>query len=162
MSVRWSAKGVMTNATMTRMKAFLSAVLGVLASWVARLRGRSGCPARVSARDVNQSDGQIRGRGLALVGIGLGTLGTFACVLFSVAFALLHVREAGAKKTCENNLRRMGRFSTSITIFMATFRTGPYSPGASSPAAMLELAVQLACFPRPESSRGVQGSLALG
>jgi prepilin-type processing-associated H-X9-DG protein len=100
----------MPNATVISVKALLSAILGVLALALLAFAGVPAILLGLSAlRDVHESDGQVRGRGLALVGMGLGTLGTFACVLFSVAFALLHVREVGAKKTCENNLRRIGQ-----------------------------------------------------
>jgi prepilin-type processing-associated H-X9-DG protein len=98
------------NATATSVKALLSAVLGVLALGLLAFAGVPAVLLGLSAlRDVHESDGRLRGRGLALVGMGLGTLGTCACLLFSIAFALLHVREVGAKKTCENNLRRIGQ-----------------------------------------------------
>lgn len=100
----------MPNATVTSVKAWLSAVLGVLALGLLAFAGVPAILLGLSAlRDVHESEGRLRGRGLALVGMGLGTLGTCACILFSAALVLLHVREVGARKTCDNNLRRLGQ-----------------------------------------------------
>lgn len=91
-------------------KALLSAVLGVLAL---PLLAFTGVPALLlglrALREVNESDGQLRGRGLALAGMLLGAVGTLGCVVFSVALGLLHIREVGARSTCNNNLRRLGQ-----------------------------------------------------
>ena len=96
--------------TATSVKALLSAVLGVLALVLLAFACVPALLLGLSAlREVNQSDGRLRGRGLAIAGMVLGGVGTVGCVVFLVALGLLHLREAGARTTCNNNLRRLGQ-----------------------------------------------------
>ena len=61
-----------------------------------------------SLRGVNAAEGRLRGRRLALAGIGLGIAGCVLAVLglAVVVYVTLHVRSQ--RLECENNLRRIG------------------------------------------------------
>src|SRR5207248_2298798 len=76
------------------------------------LLGVAGVPALLlglhAVRTINASDGRLRGRGLALAGMTLGTVGmtvTAAGVLLMIFF---HLRASAHRAECSNHLRQIG------------------------------------------------------
>lgn len=59
-------------------------------------------------REVNASDGRLRGQRLAWAGMVLGLLGTLECVGGMAAWGLLRLQEVSARVTCQNNQRVLG------------------------------------------------------
>ena len=75
-------------------------------------------------RDINHSDGRLRGRGLALAGLAAGALGTVALVLGVVVLVLYEVRQRAAKVDCQNNLMHIGQALTGYHDKHGTFPAG--------------------------------------
>jgi prepilin-type processing-associated H-X9-DG protein len=94
----------------TSVKAVAAFVLGLLS--VAALLF-TGLPALVvgwlALRQINGSDGRLRGRRLAIAGMVLGGAGTLVGVVGVVSLVLLNMREAADRLACQNNLRRIGQ-----------------------------------------------------
>ena len=84
-------------------KAVLSVILGLLCLGVpALLLGYWGL------REVNESDGRIKGRRLAVAGMILGGLGTLLCLAGVPAVWIVGLREKANRAACRNNLRVIG------------------------------------------------------
>lgn len=90
-------------------KAILSAILGALSFFLFIL---TGLPAIflgfLSLREINASDGRMRGRPLALFGMIAGAVGSLLFIAGLTAIVLLHLRETAARAMCEANLGRLG------------------------------------------------------
>ncbi|HZT81001.1 MAG TPA: DUF1559 domain-containing protein [Gemmataceae bacterium] len=90
-------------------KAVASCVLGVLALALFIV---AGLPAMVlgwlGLREVNASDGRLRGRGLAIAGLLLGSAGSVVTVAGLLAIVFTSLREGAQRLECLNNLRQMG------------------------------------------------------
>jgi prepilin-type processing-associated H-X9-DG protein len=91
-----------TTSPRTSRLALASLFLGIL-----------GVPALVfgflGLRAVNASDGQLKGRRLALAGMALGGIVSFLSLLGCLAVVLLHVREKSNRAECANNNRQTGQ-----------------------------------------------------
>jgi prepilin-type processing-associated H-X9-DG protein len=89
--------------------AVVSLVLGLLSVvlWIV-----TGLPALVlglaAVRQINGSEGRLRGQRLAVAGMVLGGLGTLATALGVLAMVVLAMREQAAEAECRNNLRLIG------------------------------------------------------
>jgi prepilin-type processing-associated H-X9-DG protein len=59
-------------------------------------------------REVNASDGRLRGRWLALTGLALGGLATTVTVVWALAEVALRLRATSHRTECVNNLRQLG------------------------------------------------------
>jgi Protein of unknown function (DUF1559) len=59
-------------------------------------------------RQINASDGRLRGRFLTFLGMGLGGITTLALLLGFAAVGLTRARAASARAECMNNLRQIG------------------------------------------------------
>jgi prepilin-type processing-associated H-X9-DG protein len=62
-----------------------------------------------AVRAINSSDGRLYGRGLAIAGLVLGIVATFATILGCVALMLLPAQEKNYLAGCTNNLRLLGQ-----------------------------------------------------
>lgn len=106
-------------------KALASLILGLLSPVGMFI---TGIPAMVlglaGLRDVNASEGRLKGRRLAWAGMILGALGTLAFVAGGSAYAFLRIREASARATCENNLRVLG-----VALYSYHDRNGSFPAG---------------------------------
>ena len=107
-------------------KAVLSAILGILSFFLFIL---TGLPAIVlgflGLREINESDGRLRGRALAFVGMATGAIGSLLFVAGLVAIVLLHLRETAARAMCTSNLGRLG-----LALNLYYERHDVYPPGA--------------------------------
>jgi prepilin-type processing-associated H-X9-DG protein len=92
------------------LKALLGAILGIASLFFLAL---AGVPAMIlglyGLRDINASEGLLRGRLLAVAGMVLGALSTLLCVLGIIALVLMTVREKANRTVCQNNLRQLGQ-----------------------------------------------------
>src|SRR5260370_16139544 len=61
-----------------------------------------------SLYQINASDGRLRGRYLAYVGIGFGTITSMLLLIGAVAIAVTQMRVASGRAECANNLRQIG------------------------------------------------------
>src|SRR5438105_3444553 len=59
-------------------------------------------------REINQSDGRLAGRGMAIAGMLLGAFATVVLVVCILAMILVHMRETANRLYCENNLKHVG------------------------------------------------------
>jgi prepilin-type processing-associated H-X9-DG protein len=59
-------------------------------------------------RAVNESDGRLRGRGLAVAGMALAGLTTLLTTLGTAAVVLIHLQSKSDRAACANNLREVG------------------------------------------------------
>ncbi len=62
----------------------------------------------LALREINGSEGRVRGRGLAVAGIALGGLGTLATAVLLVVGALTDLNASARRAGCVNNLRLVG------------------------------------------------------
>src|SRR6185437_1585343 len=62
-----------------------------------------------AVRAINSSDGRLRGRRLAIVGLILGAAFTLITVIGCVALALLYLQDRSHVAICTNNLRQIGQ-----------------------------------------------------
>jgi prepilin-type processing-associated H-X9-DG protein len=62
-----------------------------------------------SVRAINSSDGRLRGRRLAIAGLGLAAFTTVLTVIGCVAWVLLSVQLKSYQAACSNNLRQVGQ-----------------------------------------------------
>lgn len=60
-------------------------------------------------REINSSDGRLRGQKLAFGGVILGAVGTILLALGMVAVVLVHVRGTSYRVECQNHLRHVGQ-----------------------------------------------------
>jgi prepilin-type processing-associated H-X9-DG protein len=90
-------------------KAVVSLVLGMLSLFLTFV---TGVPALIvgfrGLREINQSDGRMGGRGLAIAGMALGTLGSCICVGWLLVIVITRARESAQRAGCLNHLRQMG------------------------------------------------------
>jgi prepilin-type processing-associated H-X9-DG protein len=90
-------------------KAILSAILGA-SSFILLIL--TGIPAMlfgfVSLREINRSDGRLRGRGFAVAGMVMGAAGSLLFVVGLVALILINIHATASRVMCENNLRLIG------------------------------------------------------
>jgi hypothetical protein len=93
----------------TDLKAILSLVLGLFSPVSF---GATGLPALLlgflSLRQINLSDGRLRGRGAAAAGMILGGSGLVLFVLGFVIVVIARLRERSDETVCRNNLGRIG------------------------------------------------------
>jgi prepilin-type processing-associated H-X9-DG protein len=107
-------------------KAVASVVLGALVpvAWIL-----TGLPAiylgLTSLREINRSDGRLRGAKLAVAGMVLGALGTLAFIAGVLFVALATTHERSNRLVCSNNLMKIGQ-----AVDLYHDRTGFYPPGA--------------------------------
>jgi prepilin-type processing-associated H-X9-DG protein len=77
------------------------------------LLGLTGVPAILlglrSLREINMSEGRLRGRGLAMAGMALGGLSTIVMAIGMMALAMVSLRGKDTRRRCENNLRQLGQ-----------------------------------------------------
>src|SRR5438132_892317 len=91
-------------------KATISLILGALVplGWIL-----AGVPALLlglsSLREINRSDGRLRGAGFAIVGMILGALGTIAFVVGLLFVLLATTHERSNRMVCSNNLMLLGQ-----------------------------------------------------
>jgi prepilin-type processing-associated H-X9-DG protein len=106
-------------------KALVSLLLGVL-SFVFSVV--AGIPAVwlgiLGLREVNESDGRLKGRIVALAGMALGTVGSAATLLGFGALILLHMQANAQRLGCANNLGQIG-----IGLSRYRERTDTFPPG---------------------------------
>ncbi|HEY7159032.1 MAG TPA: DUF1559 domain-containing protein [Gemmataceae bacterium] len=81
-----------------------------------------------AVRAINSSDGRLYGRRLAIAGLVLGIVTTFATLLGCVALILLPAQEKSHLAGCTNNLRLLGQ---------AVNRYGDHNNGQFPPATVL-------------------------
>jgi prepilin-type processing-associated H-X9-DG protein len=95
----------LTQARRTSGKAVISLVLGLLCvpGPVALALGFLGL------RDINRSDGQLRGRPLAVAGMVLGLFGTLLSVLGTLAVIVLTLQARSDRETCRHRLGQIGQ-----------------------------------------------------
>ncbi|MGE3804123.1 MAG: DUF1559 domain-containing protein [Gemmataceae bacterium] len=116
------------------MLALLSFLLG-LASFV--LFFFTGVPAILlgyrGLREVNESDGVVRGRVAAILGMITGCLGTLAGIIGMIALVLIELRGNAERVLCQDHLRRIG---SSVWLYVDEQRhyppgtlPGPLPPG---------------------------------
>jgi prepilin-type processing-associated H-X9-DG protein len=107
-----STKDRQAGPARTSGKAVAGFVLGLL-SVAALLLLITGLPALVvgwlALRQINGSDGRLRGHRLAIAGMVLGAAGTLLTVVGVVALVLYHMREMADRTACQDNLRRIGQ-----------------------------------------------------
>jgi hypothetical protein len=72
-------------------------------------------------REVNVSEGRIRGRWLALIGLVLGGLGSAAAVIGIAAILTAHLAVSGQRAQCVENLRRIGQGLSQYQTKQGTF-----------------------------------------
>jgi prepilin-type processing-associated H-X9-DG protein len=60
-------------------------------------------------REINRSDGRLRGQRLAITGLVLSVVVTLVTTLGFVALVLLHLQEKNQLAGCSNNLRQLGQ-----------------------------------------------------
>lgn len=99
----------MNAAPPTSGKAVLSLILGLLSGVLFIV---TGLPALLlgflGLREVNRSDGRLRGAGLAVAGMVLGGVGSLLFLVGLLALVLMNLREKANRVVCENNLRLIG------------------------------------------------------
>jgi prepilin-type processing-associated H-X9-DG protein len=81
-----------------------------------------------AVRAINSSDGRLYGRRLAIAGLVLGIVATFATLLGCVALLLLPAQEKNYLAGCTNNLRLLGQ---------SVNRYGDHNNGQLPPATVL-------------------------
>lgn len=90
-------------------KAVVSLVLGLLAVPLSLV---AGIPALVvgfvGLREINGSDGRLRGRWLAVAGMALGGMSVVFVLAMGTAMLVWRQREAAQRLACQNNLRQLG------------------------------------------------------
>lgn len=90
-------------------KAIVSAVLGLLSFGLTLL---TGIPALLlglsSLREINQSEGRLRGRPLAVAGMLMGGLGTLLCPIAGAVIVVNTLRERANRTMCEHHLGQIG------------------------------------------------------
>ena len=95
----------------THPDAWLSFLLGV-SSLALGLLVLTGLPALLiglrGLREINRSDGALRGARLAVAGMILGGVGTLTTVLGVAAIVILNVTATSRRVECVNNLRQIG------------------------------------------------------
>jgi prepilin-type processing-associated H-X9-DG protein len=113
-----------STPTRTSGKAVAAFVLGLLS--VAALFF-TGLPALVigwlALRQINGSEGRLRGRRLAVAGLVLGGAGTLLGIVGAVALVLVNMREMADRLACQNNLRRIGQ-----GVFAYEVKHGEFPP----------------------------------
>ena len=82
-------------------------------------------------RDINESDGRIKGRGLAIAGMILGGLGTLLCLAGVPAVWIVGLREKANRASCQNNLRVIG-----LAVNLYHGDKGPFPPGTIANGAL--------------------------
>jgi prepilin-type processing-associated H-X9-DG protein len=95
----------------TSVLAVVSLVVGLLALAPCLLIV-AGLPALLlgfySLRQINRSDGRLRGQGLAVAAMALGALGSFGSLLGLGALVVLNLQETSNRVGCQNNYRLIG------------------------------------------------------
>jgi hypothetical protein len=92
----------MTGASRISVGALLSLLLGVTGPPAILLGLRS-------LREINMSEGRLRGRGLAMAGMALGALSAAVMVIGMIALAIVSLRGKDTRRRCENDLRQLGQ-----------------------------------------------------
>jgi hypothetical protein len=86
----------------------------------------TGIPALIlgyfSLRGINLSDGRLRGRGLAIVGMVFGALGSAGAVVLLAATVLNRARETAHATECTENLHRLGQ---GLNLYHDDFKAFP-------------------------------------
>jgi prepilin-type processing-associated H-X9-DG protein len=103
---------------------------------------------------INASDGRLRGRFLAHLGIALGALTTVALLVGGVAIGINHLRAVSGRVECVNNLRLLGgAIQKYHDNHGDTYPTGAHGPAELSPERRLSF--HAAVLPWLEQRPGV-------
>ena len=105
-------------------------------------------------RGINQSDGRLRGRRLAIAAMILGALNLLIVLLWALVPAVRYLRAVNDKTTCQNHLRKIGLAMSQYYDEHKVYPAGTIPNADLRPEQRLSWLAALLHYLPPEAGRG--------